>query len=92
MTNIYDKQRLDGARLIIDKAIELAKSKEITFQITEWDHGQAISHKAEHTLSLTAKEKTVSGKFPDEWLVDYPGRVGTEKANARLSEMINQLG
>jgi hypothetical protein len=90
-SDTYDQQRLDGARLIVERAIELAKAQGITLEKTEWDHGRAIGNRTKHTLSLTAKGKTITGELPDEWLADYPGRVGTEKATMMLKEMVRSL-
>jgi len=87
----YHEQRLNGARLIAETAAEFAQAQEITLERTEWDLGQAIIRRTNHILSLTAKGQTITGEFPDEWLADYPGRVGTEKANSLLEEMIRQL-
>lgn len=92
MTNdVYHQQRIDGARQIIEKANELAQLLGMTLDKCEWDHGQPIVYRRKHILWVASSGKTTTGEFPDEWLADYPGRVGMEKANAVLSEMIRRL-
>jgi len=87
----YDEQRLEGAGQIIKTAEELASEVGIKIERAEWDDGKPISNKDNHSLSITANGKTISGQFPDEWLADYPGRAGNEKANSALREMIRSL-
>lgn len=89
--DIYSEQRLDGARLIAEKATQLAHSKGIILERIEWDNDLPIVDRTNHILSLTYKGKTITGKFPDEWLADYPARVGIEKAKALIKEMVRQL-
>jgi hypothetical protein len=90
--DVYHQQRIDGARQLIEKANKLAKIRGIVLDRCEWDHGQPIVSRAKHILSVLSSGKTTTGEFPDDWLADYPGRVGIEKANAVLSEMIRRLG
>ena len=87
----YQQQRQEGAKLIIQKANQLAQNDNLKIDKIEWNHGQPIIDRANHVLSITANGKTVKDEFPDEWLADYSGRVGTEKANAVLSGIIHQL-
>ena len=87
----YQQQRQEGANLIIQKANQLAQNNGLQIDKIEWNHCQPIVDRANHVLSITANGKTVKREFPDEWLADYPGRVGTEKANAVLSGIIREL-
>lgn len=87
----YEEQRSEGARQIIKVAEKLATEAGIKIERAEWDGGKLIAEKDNHSLSITANGKTISGQFPDEWLADYPGRAGNEKANAVLSEIIRKL-
>ena len=92
MSNVrYEEQRLEGAGQIIKAAEKLATEAGVKIERAEWDGGKPMAEKANHSLSITANGKTISGQFPDEWLADYPGRAGNEKANAVLSEMIRKL-
>lgn len=92
MTNdTYQQQRQEGARLIVQKGNELAQHHDIKLDKIEWNGGQPIARRTGHVLAATANDKTVTAEFPDEWLADYPGRAGTEKANAVLSEIMRQL-
>lgn len=76
---------------MIQKVNELAQKDGLKIDKIEWNHGQPVNSRSNHVLSVTANGKTIKGEFPDEWLADYPGRVGTEKANAVLSGIIHQL-
>ena len=87
----YQEQRIEGAKQIIEKAKDLAKDFGLTAINCEWDHGQKISSKVAHSLSIKSGGKQVTGKFPDEWLADYPGKAGNEKGNALLTGMVRQL-
>jgi hypothetical protein len=87
----YEQQRSEGADQIIKAAEKLSTEVGIKIERSEWDTGKPISEKTNHSLSITAKGKTITSQFPDEWLADYPGGVGTEKAKAVLSEMIRKL-
>lgn len=87
----YKEQRTEGAEQIIKVAEKFASEIGIKIERTEWDCGKPIAEKDNHSLSITANGKTISGQFPDEWLADYPGLLGNEKANAVLSEIIKKL-
>lgn len=87
----YEEQRSEGAEQILKRAKQLAADAGIKIEKAEWDGGKPIAEKDNHSLSVTANGRTVSGQFPDEWLADYPGRAGNEKANAVLSEIIRKL-
>lgn len=86
--DIYQQQRREGAALIAKKARELARAQGFVIEHIEWDQGQPIQDRTKHLLAVTVGGKTLTGEFPDEWLADYPGRVGTEKADAMLASMI----
>jgi len=87
----YDQQRTEGADQIIKTAEKLAIEAGIKLQRAEWNSGKLIIEKTNHLLSITANGRTITGQFPDEWLADYPGRAGSEKAKAVLAEMIRKL-
>jgi len=87
----YREQILEGAGQILKEAKKLAAEAAINIEKAEWDDGNPILERENHSLSITANAKTIAGLFPDEWLADYPGGVGNEKANAVLSEIIKKL-
>ena len=87
----YQSQRLQGAREIIDTVNTFAKEKGFSLDSCVWDEGQEIVERLMHTLTITVGSKLSRGKFPDEWLADYPGKVGTEKTDALLMQMISGL-
>jgi hypothetical protein len=89
--NCYVQQRRDGAKQIAKAAEKMADSVGINLERIEWDKERGITDTANHELAVSANGKTITGQFPDEWLADYPGYVGTEKANRVLSEMIRKL-
>ncbi|MBC8491618.1 MAG: hypothetical protein H8D42_03570 [Candidatus Marinimicrobia bacterium] len=89
--NEYHKQRLKGADQIAEKAHQLARKGGISLESCVWDHGREIVDRDKHTLAISSGGKTARGEFPDEWLADYPGKVGTEKADAVLREMIRSV-
>lgn len=85
-------QRLEGAKLIISSATIFALEKEIELINHIWNGRIGIDNRENHTLELTAKDgKVVKGQFSREELEDYPGRIGTEKTDAKLRRMIDVL-
>ena len=92
MSNDLDtQQRLDGANQILKSVEKMAAAAGIKIEKAEWDNGRPIIDITNHKLAISAKGKIITGQFPDDWLVDYPGQVGTEKARGVLSEMIRKL-
>ncbi len=89
--NEHHSQRLQGAKEIIDKAHDLAKENGVSLDSCVWDERQEIVERVTHTLTITSGSKSSKGKFPDEWLISYPGKAGTEKVDLLLSEMIVAL-
>ena len=90
--NPTPQQRLDGAWQIAEYAIALAAKTGITLDKPPiWDKGDAIHERVNHILQLSANGKTQDGTFPDEWLKDYPGVVGTETTRAIVRAMVRQL-
>lgn len=91
MSDIYQQQRQEGAKLMVQKVNALAQNNGLKIDKIEWNYGQPITSRSTHVLSVTANGKTIKDEFPDEWLADYPGHVGTEEANAVLSGIVRQL-
>lgn len=89
--NEHHSQRVQGAREIIGKAKNFAKEKGLSMDSCVWDEGQEIVERLMHTLTITSGTKLSRGKFPDEWLADYPGKAGSEKTDALLMQMITGL-
>lgn len=87
----YQQQLLEGASQIVEKAYQIAEKAGILLDSCEWDNGQKIADRSIHTLTITSGGKSAEGEFLDDWLADYPGKVGTEKANTVLREMIRLL-
>lgn len=87
----YQQQRIGGAKQIIIMAHRLARAANIPLDKLEWDKGQQIVERPIHVLTVTSGVKSVTAEFSDDWLADYPGRVGTEKANHVLAGIIHQL-
>lgn len=91
-SDCYTQQRLDGADQILKEAEKMALAAGIKIEKAAWDNGRPIIEMTNHELAITAQGEKIIGQFPDEWLADYPGRAGTEKAKGILSEMIRKLG
>lgn len=87
----YARERAGGAAKIVEAAKTMAAAVGIKFESIVWDKGRPIFDRTNHELAITANGKTIVGEFPDEWLADYPGGAGIEKANSVLSEMIRKL-
>lgn len=89
--NEYEQQRLVGSRKIIEKAKILAQRENLIIDKILWNNGEPIDDRRNHILAITANCKTYTGIFCDEWLADYPGGVGLEKANYVLSALIRKF-
>lgn len=90
--NEYSAQRSAGAKMIIIKAQKIAECNGIKITKIYWDKEEKIiGEKTNHLLVIYSLNKAVKRKFPDEWLADYPGNAGNEKANAILAGMVGEL-
>jgi len=90
--NPIERQRLDGARQIVDFARNQAGKAGIKFDKEPiWNNGDAMRGQVNHILRLSVYGKTRDGEFPDEWLKDYPGVVGTERTRETVRAMIREL-
>lgn len=89
--DIYHHQRLEGARLIIEKTQEIAKESGVPIDKIEWDYGSPIQDRDFHILSITSGSRRVNERFNDEELADFPGRVGTRNTIIKIRAMIKSL-
>ena len=89
--NMYNQQRLQGKDQIEEYFHELAEERGITLDTCEWDQGREIGNRENHILEITSNGRRIRREFSDERLADYPGRVGNERTNAILNEMILEL-
>jgi len=90
--NPIQLQRLDGARQIADFARGQAGKAGIKLDKAPiWNNGDAMRERDNHILRLSAYGKTRDSEFPDEWLKDYPGVVGTERTRETVRAMVRQL-
>jgi hypothetical protein len=84
----YHKQRLEGVRLINKEINEMAKKYDIKDIEIEWDRGLQIVDREFHILKISNGRITVEGKFPDESLADFPGKVGTASTKGIIKKML----
>lgn len=89
--NNYYHQRLEGARLIIEKTQEIAKESSVSIDKIEWDKGFPIQDRDFHILSITSGGRRINERFNDEELADFPGRVGTRNTIVKIQAMIQSL-
>lgn len=87
----YRQQRLEGARLIIEKIKEIALEAKVSLNKIEWDSNAPIADRAFHTLMIISGNKSIQEKFSDESLADFPGKVGTESTIKKIKSMIHAL-
>jgi hypothetical protein len=86
-----DAERLAGADAITSRAKELANELGIHIIECIWDEGREMADRDSHLLEILTEDRSISGSFSDEQLADYQGKVGTERTEATLGEMIRSL-
>jgi len=107
MTSETREQILKGAKLIEEKAQELAEKVGVTLEKIEWDEGiirlrrdaakriESVGSKSSYTLSLTAKDETIEAEnIPSNLIIDYSDPVaseGTAGVEALLRACISEL-
>ncbi len=84
----YATQRRAGSEQIIAKLREFAKERNIEIDAATWAPGAPA---VDHPLAVSADGKIATARFADEQLADYPGRVGTERTDAMLRELVQRL-
>lgn len=87
----YKQQRLEGARLIIEKAKEIALEAKVSLDKIKWDFSAPIVERDFHVLMIISGNRNIQERFSDESLADFPGKVGTEITVKKIKNMIHAL-
>jgi hypothetical protein len=87
----YKQQLLSNARLIIEKAKEIAKEHGIEITNIEWDSGTLIVDKDDfHTLTIIGAGKKIHEKIFDGDIADFPYECG-RGISKKIQEIIRIL-
>ncbi|HKI50488.1 MAG TPA: hypothetical protein VJ995_00300 [Geothermobacteraceae bacterium] len=82
----YSQQRIDGSKMIIERAHLFAKAKGIEITSCQWKH--PIVERDKHILVIEIGDKFCRAEFCDEWLADYPGGGSNKDPDYILREML----
>ena len=85
-----EKQRIEGANAIIEKAKEKAVALGIGLTSIHWDGGQKIVEKKIHTLVIECGTKITVGVFSDSHLTDCSNGC-IRMVDARLDNILEKI-
>lgn len=87
----YEVELSQAARKIAQRAREMADAARVTLTDLHWHRGHEVADLDNWWLTLESDMRTVTERFPNEWLEAFNKSDGDQRIAQRLSGMVQAL-
>lgn len=92
MGSKYQEVLEHGSRQIIDLAMEIARSENVSVTRIFWGEGELLPNYVSQTLTIETEGDRVRGVFHESWISHAQGKLEHKEAENVLREMIGKVG